>query len=91
MIPSADFPESNTHFTKPKELDESQCLDIKAFVGSVEGGSMDGTPIIVLAWQPNEQEIDRINQGSPVYLSIMGNILPPHMLTVNFKEAIRPD
>lgn len=86
MTPT-DFPETNKTFHHPEDLDDSQVQSIRAFVGNTYGGSMDGAPVVVTAWQPSPHEIDRIVAGAPVFLVCVGG-LPPHYLATSFEDAI---
>lgn len=46
-----------------------------------------GTPRMLTAWEPTPEELERLNRGGLVYLSIHGNVHPPVMLTVEEPEA----
>ncbi len=83
------FPEANSHFGAPADLDESQCMTIPAYQGVVHGGSIDGIRQVVVAWLPDEQERARIAAGGPIFLSMMGG-LAPHYLSTSFHEATHP-
>lgn len=84
---AVNFPESNTVYKRPPDLEESQCFDIPAFHGIIEGGTLDGARIVVTAWQPTPEEIEQIVKGAPVFLSSIGG-LPPHFLTTTFQNAV---
>lgn len=84
-----DFPEANRIFGAPKELAESQCMKISAYVGEITQGSVDGLAVVVVAWKPNQEDIQRMIQGHPIYLSTMGGLLP-HFLTTDFHSATHP-
>lgn len=84
MTPT-DFPQTNTLFAAPRELDESQCATIPAYVGPITGGNMDGSQVVIVAWQPDEDDIARILNGCPVYLMCIGGGLPPHSLITDPK------
>ena len=88
MIP-APFPQSNISVVAPNDLDESQCMTIPGYHGRVKGGNLDGATILVVAWQPTEQEIELIKAGGPIYLSFVGGI-PPHFPSMSFEEATNP-
>lgn len=88
MIPT-EFPESNIKFKPPPDLEESQCGVIPGFTGEVVGGSCDGCPLTVVAWRPTAEELEAINNGAPIFLSIIGG-LPPHFLTTDFNLATHP-
>lgn len=72
-------------FKSPPDLPGS-CEDVRGFMGNVQGGIFDGTSQVVVAWQPTEEDIKKINTGQPIYLSVMGN-LPPHYVCMSFEEA----
>lgn len=81
------FPEANTLFKAPSDMDESQVATIPAWTGQVRGGSCDGVPLVVVAWRPTEADLIALRSGEPVYLSMFGG-LAPHFLTTNFQQAI---
>lgn len=83
------FPEANTKFGPPPDLDESQCRTIPAFVGKVERGAVEGAPIVVVAWQPDAAELAAIAAGKPIFISMIGG-LAPHFLTTDFTTATLP-
>jgi hypothetical protein len=82
-----EFPECNVSFGPPKELDESQCMTIKGYTKEINSGNLDGTRMIVVAWQPDNIERERISKGGPVFLTMLGG-LNPHFLTTDFQNAI---
>lgn len=84
-----DFPECNRVFGAPNDLTESQVAAIPAYTGQIEGGSLDGVPIVVTAWKPDERELALLNAGHPIFLSFLGG-LPPHMPTMHFHAATHP-
>lgn len=86
MTPT-NFPEANTQFKAPSDMDESQVATIPAHVCEVRGGSCDGVPMVVVAWMPSEQEIRDIVAGKPIFLSMFGG-LSPHYLTTSFEQSI---
>ena len=84
-----DFPQSNTTFGPPKDLAESQCNTIRAYVAKIDRGSCDGAMLCVTAWKPDTLELARLVSGNPIYLTVIGG-LPPHFITTDFEKAIRP-
>jgi hypothetical protein len=84
-----NFSQANCLFGPPKDLEESQCKKIPAFVHQIKKGSIDGATQCVVAWIPDRQDIERILQGQPIFLSVMGG-LPPHYLSTSFEEATNP-
>lgn len=88
MIP-VDFPEANTNFKAPASLEESQVAPVRGYHGIVERGSVEGLPVVVVAWQPDAEDLTALNQGKPIFLSTLG-FLPPHFLSTSFEEAKQP-
>lgn len=88
MIP-IKFPEANTTFGPPSDLEESQCMSIQAHVARVHGGSVDGATVVVVAWKPDAHDIHMLEAGHPIYISMMGGLVP-HFLTTRFQDAIKP-
>lgn len=84
-----DFPQANVPFCAPAGLAESQVMTIKAYVGTITTGSLDGSVVVVTAWLPTPEELAMLNQGQPLYLSFLGG-LPPHFPTVDFHSATHP-
>lgn len=85
-----EFPQANTRFGPPDGLDHSQCLTIYAYAGEIAHRSaLDGAPIVVTAWKPSPEEIDRILSGEPVFLTFIGGC-PPHFVCTDFDTAAHP-
>lgn len=72
MLP-IDFENANFTFTKPESMTEEQCSDLRVF----RGQWADGTPCIISKWQPSKEDIEAINRGEGIYLSITGSGMPP--------------
>lgn len=68
-----NFPQANRVFTKPEGWTDEQCGDLHVWAGEVEGVG----PVNISAWQPSEKDIEAINAGKPVFLSVCGQGLPP--------------
>jgi hypothetical protein len=47
------------------------------------GQFADGEPGFVSAWRPTREELVKLNLGEPLFLTILGSGLPPHLLTVD--------
>jgi hypothetical protein len=77
------FPQANCTFGPPDDMDESQVMTIPAFKGTMKGGNLDGSHFVTVAWKPSEEEIEKLQKGEAVYLTMMGG-LSPHFLTVGF-------
>lgn len=85
-----DFPQANKTYGPPPDLDESQCRSIRSYQGIVKGGSIDGLPIVVTAYQPSDEDRLRIANGAPIFISFIVDRLVPHMLTLDFESATHP-
>jgi len=83
------FQQANKVFGPPPDMDENQVQRIHAHVAEAASGSCDGSPMVVVAWQPNIHELSDIVSGGPVFLTVIGG-LPPHFLTTRFEQAINP-
>lgn len=89
MIP-CDFPESNVVAGVMADYEhESHVRSLRAYVGTMDGGPLDGVDIVVTAWKPTLEELARLNSGAPVFLSCIGG-LPPHFLCTTFEAATTP-
>lgn len=84
-----DFPEANAHFGPPVGVAESQVATIRAFLGPLMNGSMDGAQMVIVAWEPAPHELSMLNDGHPIFLTMLGG-LAPHMLTTDFQSASNP-
>ncbi len=82
------FSQSNTRFGPPEDLEESQVRTIHGWTGEA-GASCDGMKLVVVAHLPTPEDLERLNAGEPIFLSVLGG-LPPHFLTTRFEEATNP-
>lgn len=81
MTPTT-FPQANTNFGPPPDLDASQCGTIPAYVGNIQGGNLDGSRCVIVAWQPSAADLHRLNVGAPIFLMMIGG-LAPHQVSTN--------
>lgn len=72
MLP-VNFEEANFTFTKPVGMTDEECGDLCVHRGQYS----DGTPCIISKWQPSKEDIDAINRGEAIYLSICSSGMPP--------------
>lgn len=72
MLP-VDFEGTNITFTKPKDMTDDQCSDVKA----MKAIDQNGFPFILLAFQPNYEDIQAIKAGRPIMLKIVTTVMPP--------------
>lgn len=63
-----DFPESNIVFNKPDNMTDDECLPLPAYRGD---------NFINTLWMPNKEDIEAINAGRGIVLSIFGKSMPP--------------
>jgi hypothetical protein len=64
-------------FGKPADMTDAECGAL-----AVRDVEYDGRPAMVSAWYPTPQELFRLSEGAPIYLSIYGNIHPVVSLDV---------
>jgi hypothetical protein len=84
------FPESNCKFGPPVDLTEGQCRTIPAFSGTAQNGSVDGYPVVIVAWKLDYNDIALLMKNDGViFLSMCGG-LAPHYLSHNFHDATHP-
>lgn len=70
--------EGHTHcFGKPGDMSDEEC-----FALHVRMGNFNGLDQLTSAWFPTPDELQRLNDGAPVLLSIIGGGHPPVMLEV---------
>lgn len=55
----------------------------------IRNTTVDGpkTKVMVTAWEPTPDELERLNKGAAVHLVIMGTVHPPVMLEVGAVHA----
>jgi hypothetical protein len=82
-----EFSQANSAFKAPNDLDESQCFTIPAHQRIIVGGNLDGARQVIVAWKPTELDLERLNKGEPIFISMLGG-LAPHFLTTTFEEAL---
>lgn len=80
------FEQANITYGPPEGVSEAHVHSIPAFVGAIEGGPFDGSHYTVVAWRPDEKDLERLNNGGVVYLSVVGGLMP-HFLCTSFEEA----
>jgi hypothetical protein len=87
---STHFPEANTRYGPPPDLTDAQCGIIYAHEAAVERGSVEGAHMVITAWKPDARELEALNAGAPVYMSMLGRGLAPHFLSTSFDVASNP-
>lgn len=78
-----NFPQSNCSLGPPGEYDTTDIAVIDAYRGQVQGGRLDGSNITVVAWKPDEQDLEKLQRGEAVFLAFI-DIAPMHTVTVGF-------
>lgn len=77
MLP-VTFDQANFTFGKPASMTDEQCASLHVWRGQCpidEAGTL--TPVIISKWQPSKEDIEAINKGGAIYLSITGSGMPP--------------
>lgn len=82
----ATFPQANVIFGPPADLDESQVSRIPAHLMEIKSGSLDGERAVIVAWLPDQMDLQRLMKGHAVYITMIGG-LAPHKLATTFAEA----
>lgn len=72
-----DFEGSNATYGKPKEMTGEECMPVSAFEIKNEKGHVLQVRTV---WQPNKEDIEAINAGRPIVLSVWGAGMPPVLL-----------
>lgn len=72
MLP-VDFKEANLTFGKPADMTDEQCSSLRVWVGN----NPDQFPVIISKWQPSKEDIETINKGEGIYLTVTGSSMPP--------------
>lgn len=88
MTPT-NFPEGTKPLHRPPSMSADQCGDLQVYAGEIEAGSCKGMKVVVAAWQPTEEEKMHIAAGKPVFVSMIGGMVP-HFLTTTFSSATNP-
>jgi hypothetical protein len=83
-----DFNQSNRRFGPPEGVSEEQCGTLFAHVGEVRSGPNEGVPIVVTCWIPTPEEREKISEGSPIFMTMVGGGLMPHVLTTEFPTTL---
>ena len=68
-----DFKESNFTYRKPAHLQDDECCDLRVF----KGNTVQGYPCIVSVWYANKEDLEALNAGKPIYLTLLSNEMPP--------------
>ncbi len=71
MLP-VEFPEKNFTYIKPNSMTDEECGSLDVWRGDSQG-----TPIIISKWMPNKEDIEAINAGSGIWVSVVGQRMPP--------------
>jgi hypothetical protein len=83
------FPQANARYGHPSDLAPEQVAEVPAFTGLIQGGSLDGQPIVITAWRPEPDDVARLMSGGLLFVGFIGG-LPPHLVTTDFEQARHP-
>lgn len=84
--PHPDYPDAYAVFKGPPSMGDD-CGDLAVRLCLVEGEN-GPYQALVSEWRPSQHELDLINKGEPIRLSVMGNSLPPLALWVRGQSEI---
>lgn len=72
-----DFEQANKIYGKPESMTDEQCYPVSVYEHKNEQGKIE---YINTVWQPNKEDIEAINAGRPVVMSMTAAFLVPHAL-----------
>jgi len=72
MLPIT-FKQANHIFTEPNGLTDEQCGNLPVF----KGKDMANLPVIISCWKFSKEDLEYIQQTGCIFLSIMGEGMPP--------------
>lgn len=67
------FKEANCVMASPPGMDN--CCDVHAFRNG---------EVVISCWRPTPEELVKINLGEPVWLSVVGERMPPIAVTADY-------
>lgn len=67
------FPEANMIFNKPESMTDEECGSLSAY----RGEDQNGNKFVNTLWMPSKEDIEAIQSGRPIILSVYGGGLPP--------------
>lgn len=70
---AVEFEQQNCILGKPENMTDEQCLPLPVF----KGKDTSGFNIIISCWKLSKEDIEEINKNGTIYLSIVGNNMPP--------------
>lgn len=75
MIPTS-FTESDAVLGRPQYMtdDECSCLSI------LRTTTTDGTPVVLSCWKLTAEELEEVNRTGRVWLTVVGQTMPPVMV-----------
>ena len=74
MIPI--YFEGSQEIKKPVNMTDEECSSIWATTGVDEAGYA----YILTAWKPSYEDLQALNNGSPIYIKVLSTGLPPMAL-----------
>lgn len=81
-----NFKEANIIYTKPEGWSDEECGDLPVHKGT------DGKhTVLVSAWMPTFADLQRLSEGKPIYLTIVGNAMPPVSLSTESPFPEQPE
>lgn len=78
------FPESNAKFVAGRG-DEDRVSTVHGYTGEHIFPDGSKAPLIITAWEPDEEDLQRLQNGGYIYISMLVDRLPPHMAATVFE------
>jgi hypothetical protein len=77
MAVPASFDEATDYLNKPESMTADQCEALAI----ARCTNPDGYPVVVSCWKVTREELDEINRTGRLWLMIVGNTMPPAVIT----------
>jgi len=68
-----DFEGSNRTFGPPIDMSQEECCSCRAYEGIDDAGY----PFVMVALQPNKEDVEAIKAGRPIFVRFIGQGLRP--------------
>ena len=86
-IPSS---EANVILIGPPSMENQDCDALSICRALWQAPSGERFPILVSCFEPTDEERQAIAEGAPIYLHIIGSVMPPVMLSTQIEADVIP-
>lgn len=74
---AASFDQANCVLSPPSAMTADECMPLSVFRGMYS----DGQRVVISCWKPTRDEIEEIKRTGRIWLSVLGEGMPPVALT----------